>query len=192
MSMNMYMAFMFGVQTGKAQTHTETIVLPPPKQHTVPIPLPPQSQKFPKDSLQNMSYTFSDEDEECLALNIYWEARDQDLKGKLAIGLVTLRRVKSKHYPDTICGVVWQRNRDRESGKLVAQFSWTLDGKSDTPTNTKAWIEAKMVASSFAGDGAYIEDFTKGAHLYHADYVNPYWKDHYKLMARIGSHLFYR
>ena len=44
----------------------------------------------------------------CLALNIYHEARNQPFMGKLAVGFVTLNRVKSKEFPNTVCGVVKQ------------------------------------------------------------------------------------
>lgn len=188
---NFYLAFSIGVAVGMAQTHTvETIILPPQDSHS--IPRAPDTPPKSKEQTYPMSYTFSKEDEECLALNIYFEARDQDLKGKLAIGLVTMKRVESKYYPDTVCDVVWQKNKDKRTGKHVAQFSWTLDGKSDVPKNQKAWERAQILASSFTGDGAHFEDVTNGAHLYHADYVSPYWKKHYDQVAQIGSHLFYK
>ena len=44
----------------------------------------------------------------CLALNIYHEARNQPFMGKLAVGFVTLNRVKSDNFPNTICEVVKQ------------------------------------------------------------------------------------
>ena len=44
----------------------------------------------------------------CLALNIYHEARNQPFLGKLAVGFVTLNRVKSDKFPDTVCEVVKQ------------------------------------------------------------------------------------
>ena len=44
----------------------------------------------------------------CLALNIYHEARNQPFMGKLAVGYVTLNRVNSDEFPNTICGVVKQ------------------------------------------------------------------------------------
>lgn len=51
----------------------------------------------------------------CLAANLYFEARGEPLKGQLAVAKVTLNRVKSKQYPDSICAVVFQKH----------QFSWT-------------------------------------------------------------------
>ena len=45
----------------------------------------------------------------CLAANIHHEARGESLKGKLAVGLVTMNRTKHKDYPSTVCGVVFQK-----------------------------------------------------------------------------------
>ena len=38
----------------------------------------------------------------CLALNIYHEARNQPTVGKLAVAMVTLNRVKDERFPNTI------------------------------------------------------------------------------------------
>ena len=61
----------------------------------------------------------------CLAQNIYFESRDQKLKGQLGVALVTINRVKSKRFPNTFCKVVKQANK--KNGKLVkhkCHFSW--------------------------------------------------------------------
>ena len=43
---------------------------------------------------------------ECLALNIYHEARSESLAGQFAVADVVMNRVAHKRYPNTICGVV--------------------------------------------------------------------------------------
>jgi len=180
------------VQPGTFQTATTTplpsISAPYPTEYKRPHI---QTSADSSGGMDRLSYQFTQEDKKCLALNVYWEARDQDLRGKIAIGLVTMTRVESKHYPNTVCKVVWQKNRDKKTKRTVAQFSWTLDGKSDKPKNKDAWVVAGAVAETFAA-GSYIRDFTNGATLYHADYVTPYWSDDYSLQAKIGSHLFYK
>lgn len=55
----------------------------------------------------------------CLARNIWYEAANQGVEGQKAVALVTLSRVLSKKYPNTVCGVVYQH----------LQYSWTLDAK---------------------------------------------------------------
>jgi len=60
--------------------------------------------------------SISDEDRYCLQQNIFFEARNQSTLGQAAVAWVTLNRVESTRYPDTICEVVWQKS----------QFSWTI------------------------------------------------------------------
>jgi len=117
----------------------------------------------------------------CLALNIYHEARNQETKGQYAVALVTLNRVNSSRWPNSICGVVWQ---DR-------QFSWTQDGKSDRPHEIQAWHKSLGIAYSIIFN-RNINDFTNGAVNYHADYVNPKWNVSLTKLSVIGSHIFYK
>ena len=48
----------------------------------------------------------------CLALNIYFEARSEPIEGQIAIAEVTLNRVASTNYPNDVCSVVLQENKD--------------------------------------------------------------------------------
>jgi len=132
----------------------------------------------------------------CLALNIYFEARSESRKGKIAVGLVTINRVRSSRFPDSICEVVWQKRRNQNE-KWVAQFSWTWDGKGDTPREIELWEEAQMIAGAMIAERSLdnFSDFTNGSTHYHADYVNPWWGE--SLLAagytaqQIDTHIFY-
>jgi spore germination cell wall hydrolase CwlJ-like protein len=127
--------------------------------------------------------SISDEDMYCLAQNIYFEARNQPVQGQRAVARVTLNRVDSNDYPDSICDVVWQRR----------QFSWTHDGLSDIPREQEAWELAQSVAlAAVANHFVNRYDPTYGATHYHANYVDPYWADYYEEVAVVGDHIFYR
>ena len=133
----------------------------------------------------------------CLADNIYFEARNESTRGQIAVVLVTLNRVKSSKYPNSICAVVWQKNYSKKYEKWVAHFSWTLDGLSDKPVNTKAYTRAYEMAEFYMFsriNGVYIADFTDGATHYHADYVTPRWSKSNKMLklAVIDTHIFYK
>lgn len=117
---------------------------------------------------------------ECLALNIYFEARNQPIEGQKAIGFVTLNRVFNSRFPDSICGVV----------KQYKQFSWYSDGKPDVPTDRDAWNVANNIANYVLSN--YDQDNTGGALYYHADYVTPYWIKSMKLTQVLHTHLFYK
>ena len=48
------------------------------------------------------------EELECMAKNIYFEARNEATVGQLAVGQTVINRVQSSRFPNTICGVVHQ------------------------------------------------------------------------------------
>jgi hypothetical protein len=115
----------------------------------------------------------------CLGLNIYFEARNQNVAGQLAVAQVTMNRVNDPRYPDDICEVVYDHK----------QFSWYWDGKSDTPKEKKAWEKAMMVASAALDGSGHTE--LQGVTHYHAVYTQPYWKNYMTMVTMIGDHVFY-
>lgn len=127
-------------------------------------------------------------EERCLALNVYFEARGEPVEGQLAVAMVTMNRVTSKQYPNTVCGVVWQRR----------QFSWTHDGKSDRPRNREAWALAKKISKFVLNKYGSLKELSNGAldltngalHYYAPDLANPRWAKHKEVTRRIGGHLF--
>ena len=129
----------------------------------------------------------------CLALNIYHEARNQPTVGKLAVAMVTLNRVKDERFPNTVCGVVFQGHyRNNQPIKHKCQFSWWCDGKSDIPKPGDAWIEAQTIAFNLYNFANY-RGITEGSTHYHANYISsPVWVKELQLVGRIGSHIYYR
>jgi len=124
----------------------------------------------------------------CLALNVYHEARGEPLSGQFAVAEVTLNRVASKNYPNSVCEVVYQQNWDPERKRMISMFSWTEKNES-SPIKSDSWEKALQVAEL-----AYSEEYTpklKGALFFHARYVRPRWAKTKQPKARIGSHIFY-
>lgn len=122
----------------------------------------------------------------CLALNMFFEARSESLEGQLMIAEVTLNRVASDRYPNTVCEVVWQDK----------QFSWTHDGIHDDPTRMSyldrvAWKEIKKAAVFILKDPDSTLPGIEATH-YHADYVQPYWASEMEYLGKVGNHLFYK
>ncbi len=132
----------------------------------------------------------SKEDLECLALNIYHEARNQPEAGKYAVAIVTMNRVSDPAYPDDVCAVVWEKRRSKRTNRYVPQFSWTLDGKPDRPYELPAWEEALRIAEIVLAKKPSSPIGT--AKHYHASYVNPYWADKMTRVKTIGHHIFYQ
>jgi len=124
----------------------------------------------------------------CLALNIYFEARSEPTDGQLAVAFVTINRLQSRRYPNTLCGVVWQKR----------QFSWTHDGKSDRPNELRAWEQAQMIARfiftkylALPEKVQRIMDRTNGAlHYYAPELADPYWAKAKEVTFTVGGHVF--
>lgn len=115
----------------------------------------------------------------CLAGAIYFESRGESLPGQLAVGRVIVERAKSSRFPNSYCGVVFQRS----------QFSF-VRGRTmpSIRTQTKAWKRAVAMAR-IADEGAW-ESPAEGALFFHATHVSPRWK--LTRLARVDNHVFYR
>ena len=155
-----------------------------------------------KETLLTLQFLFASPAEwSCLAKNIYFEARNQSTAGQIAVSHVVMNRVKSKRYPNTICGVVEQGLTSRwwkkEHGKTVmlknkCQFSWYCDGLSDEPKEPTTWKHALIVAKDAYTLWNLGTDISEGSMWYHAQNVRPKWRHDFDYVARIDDHLFYR
>jgi spore germination cell wall hydrolase CwlJ-like protein len=147
----------------------------------------------------------SDEEIECLAQNIYHEARGQDYAGQLAVAHVTINRMQHRRFPDTVCGVVKQGHTKPswKDGRPIpiknkCQFSWYCDGRSDDINEPKAWQKVKVTALLVYHNrvNGYLynkrwNDNVLGAMWYHNTQVNPYWVDSMHKVKHIDNHIFY-
>ena len=147
------------------------------------------------------NYSAKADEVNCLALNIYHEARNQPFNGKLAVGYVTLNRVNSKKFPNTVCNVVkqglkskwWKETHGKDVPlKNKCHFSWWCDGKSDVPTEHNVWLMTQALAFQLYYKNFFTFDITNGATHYHADYVNPYWAKKKTKIIKIKNHIFYK
>jgi len=130
----------------------------------------------------------------CMAKNIFYEAASESTAGRLAVAQVTLNRVKSRHYPNSVCEVVYQGPK-YASGfpkRDQCQFSWYCDGKGDDPKDGRLWFESQELAKHVFKYEDSILDITDGATHYHANYIDdPRWADRSKVTASIDQHIFY-
>jgi len=132
----------------------------------------------------------------CMAQNIYFEAGNQPLAGKIAVAQVVINRTNHPNYPTTMCDVIYQAKwKENWLGNLVpirhqCQFSWFCDGKSDDPGDSPTWMNSLKVAADVV-QGKY-GDITEGSTHYHSVYVNPYWADSLNETVIINEHIFYK
>ena len=73
--------------------------------------------------------------EKCLANAIYFEARNEPVRGQIAVAQVVLNRVFSPYYPGDVCGVVYQNAHRR----LACQFTFACDGIPDIVREKGPW-----------------------------------------------------
>jgi spore germination cell wall hydrolase CwlJ-like protein len=113
---------------------------------------------------QHAARDLSEDDLFYMVQNVYHEARGEDALGQAAVAHVTLNRVRSPAYPDSVCSVVWQKG----------QFSWTEDGRSDQMTDLDAI--GKAVDIALAASRGKIKDPTGGAlHYFAHRKARPNW-----------------
>ncbi len=129
---------------------------------------------------------------ECLAENIYFEAAYEPKKGQVAVAFVTINRVKSGRFENDICGVVKQKTQN------VCQFSWWCEDRPKAIATSKVltngqnqvYNDIRNLALHVYANYEKLEDPSKGALFYHADYVKPGWRN-MEYLTTIGRHLFY-
>ncbi len=120
-----------------------------------------------------------DEQLQCLAGAIYFEARGEPLAGQLAVAEVIVNRAASGRFPASYCGVVTQKS----------QFSFVKRGRMPAaPAGSAVYQRAKAIAQIAHRDLWNSE--AKDAQFFHATHVSPGWNK--KRTARIGNHVFYR
>jgi N-acetylmuramoyl-L-alanine amidase len=125
------------------------------------------------------------EEFDCLARTLYFEAGNQGRSGMEAVAAVVLNRVGNPAFPTTICGVV------RQGGERApCQFDWWCDGKSDVPAEPQPWRLAQEVAEEALADA--IKDPTGQALYFHANYVTSASHAGLERTIQIGAHIFYR
>lgn len=122
----------------------------------------------------------------CMATAIYFEARDEPLKGQIAVGQVIMNRVNSPYYPKSICSVVYEGSMRRTG----CQFSFTCDGKSHRTNEKKEWDTALEIAKQVIDGKARVSNVGNATH-YHATYVHPAWRKMVTRVTQIGTHIFY-
>ncbi len=137
------------------------------------------------NSLPKNSYT--KKQQRCLARGIYFEARGESVKGQAAVSQVILNRVRNPHYPNSICGVVYQNQHWHNR----CQFSFACDRIKDRINSPKLYRQAQHIAAETTAGRIWFPQVGSSTH-YHATYVAPRWRKKMKRVGKIGLHIFYR
>lgn len=121
------------------------------------------------------TYTYTSKDRECLERAMFFESARSSRSGLVAVGTVVMNRLVSEKYPETICGIVGQKN----------QFA---PGVMSRAMNSKALPDVKEAADSVLKGERHPN--LKNAMFFHtAGLKFPYGNMHYVLVA--GGNSFY-
>ena len=159
------------------------------------------------------------QDVDCLAKNIFYEAGSEPEEGKVAVGVVTLNRVR-EGFGRTICEVVHQRtqfskNIEIQKTRLVktgwfgrteevayteiktrvstiCQFSWACANMPKPKMLDYRWQESRRVAQSLVdGDYSDLLDKYSSAMYFHSAKIRPTWARQKVFLNKVGSQVFY-
>lgn len=123
----------------------------------------------------------SNKELDCLARNIYHEARGEPYAGKLAVAQVTWNRVQSKQWGSSVCSVVY----------APYQFSWTNNPhkRYASPKNAD-WQESRKIAQDYV-KGVRVNKLDNATH-FHANYLSkPAFTRGLRKLLVVGNHIFY-
>jgi spore germination cell wall hydrolase CwlJ-like protein len=139
-----------------------------------------------------LATTYQDAQTECLAKNIYFEARGEPLVGQIAVGQVTINRARSQVFPSDICDVVYQGKYNPRTHQPIlrqCQFRWWCDGRPEK-VDLEGFRESYDLAVKLLEND--IPDLTEGATYYHNTGVKPFWTRKMIKTVQIDKHIFYK
>lgn len=158
-----------------------------PAQQSAPNATIAESQGGGRNYLALIDVDHAAAEERCLDEAIYFEARGESEAGQAAVAQVVLNRVESGHYPASICGVVYQKQRRRNS----CQFSFACQRNALRVAEPVSWNAAVRIAREVLLGGDYSTEVGGSTH-YLADYAHPRWARTLQRMDVIGHHIFYQ
>ena len=154
----------------------------------VPAPSPAPSAYIAVAALPPPAAT-RNEQSECLAEVLYYEARGEGTEGEKAVAEVVLQRTRDQNYPRTICGVVYE---GAQPNNRSCQFSFACDGTLRQPKDRTTWESVRKLADAIISGAVKLAGETRHAIAYHRIGVQPAWAELMVQTAQIGNHVFYR
>ena len=116
---------------------------------------------------------FSEADVYLLARTIYAEGRGEPYTGQVAIGAVIMNRIRSKSFPNTVSGVVYQKNA----------FTAVSDGQINLTPNDTAMKAARDAINGWDPSGGAL-------YYYNPAVATSAWIFDRQTITVIGKHVF--
>lgn len=117
----------------------------------------------------------SNRDIACLEAVVYNETRGNKAQGAVLVGATVLNRVNNRNYPNTICGVAYQR----------AQFTNIQKVKPHHINEQTRSVVREIIQKYYDGT------LNKVVLYFHNTSVRPKWSYARKRIAKVGAHIFY-
>ena len=114
-------------------------------------------------------------DSTCVALAIYYEARNQPRDGQIAVAHVVRNRAADASYKGDPCRVVFREHKHGNSIHFNPEFAGMAKFSFDVPAESDAWAAAKEVAAGVLR-GRY-PDPTGGATFFHTAPAPQKWQE---------------
>lgn len=116
---------------------------------------------------------YSQADRELLSRLVHAEAKGESYKGKVAVASVVLNRTEQHGFPDTIRGVIYQRNA----------FEPVSNGSINQRPDKDSIAAAKEAMENQGRE-------TKALYFYNPKTASDHWIRSRKIIERIGRHVF--
>lgn len=150
----------------------------PSLRHHLPINIP-EARDLDEQALRDL---------ECLAWNVYFEARGGTRPEQIAVAYVPINRVSHTAFSGDICTNVFQYGW--AGGRRQYQFSWA--GIVRGPRwrrEDDTWERMQRIA--LAVYRSEVADTANGATYFHHHNLAPSWAPNHRKI-RLGSHVFWR
>jgi spore germination cell wall hydrolase CwlJ-like protein len=117
----------------------------------------------------------SESDIRCLEAVVYNETRGNKAQGAILVGATVFNRANSKYYPNTICGVAYQK----------AQFTNIRKVQPHHINKQTRDVVQEIIERYYNGT------LNKAVMYFHNTTVVPKWSHKKKRVAKVGAHIFY-
>lgn len=139
-------------------------------------------------SIDEKSIDVHNKDIMCLARNVFYEARNQPILGKIAVAYIPVNRAVSTLK--SLCSIIQKKSKN------VCQFTWVCHKKVNTKFEAAAWSMSLKIAH--ATYNRLVVDPTDGAKFYYnPKKAHPHWAKFknviqtlYTVNGFIGDHIF--
>lgn len=124
--------------------------------------------------------TVSHKEMQCLAKNIYHEARGESIAGMMGVAQVTLNRADTEYRgKKTLCDVVHDTH----------QFSWTKDNQKTKKLDKSSWQQSQHIAQLVLL-GVRIKEIEDSIYFHSHKIKSPSWTKNLSVNKKIGQHVY--